>query len=209
MFKNKTSFCRSSNLVPLGQRVCGVFELWAAFPRGPTEKCLNSNRWGDAKAVCPWKDKKKIPCKVTTIISAWWLCQSHSCINSKSICGRIFLKHEFMFCFLQFSLFPISSRARPFVFLCLGDFTKWKKELAGDFTAFCTNLKVVRDDIRRSGDAEMPESYSGSISKKGKHVPQNKKKKKREGGWVGGERELSVKGDPERRLVVQDSSLSK
>lgn len=107
--------------------------------------------------------------------------------NSKSICGRIFLKHQFMFCFLQFSLLLLQAQSQAHCVSLPGAFCKVESRAGMSFSCLWYRLKVLRDEVRISGDVEMPESYSGSIL---------------------GERELSVKGNPVRRLVPQDTSLS-
>lgn len=67
------------------------------------------------------------------------------------------------------------------------------------FSCLYHKLKVTRDDIRRSGDAEMPESYSGSIKLRGATMSPRIKKKKKEGkgdGWFGEEVSVSEAAKP-------------
>ena len=85
-----------------------------------------------------------------------------------------------------------------------GDFAKWKAELANVFPAFGTHLKLSE---MMSEDRNIQKCQTVTLetsNQRGRQVPQSKKK-----GGKGDELGERVKGDPERRLVVQDSSLSK
>lgn len=119
------------------------------------------------------KDAKKSPYKLTIIIYHGGDMSKPLMHYFKKHCGRIFLKYEFTFYFLQFSLLPDSKlKTRPFVFL-------FKVESR---CFFCLWYKHQKDNVRRSGETEMPGSQS-EIRRKGDKIFPRKQQKRVE--WDG------------------------
>lgn len=105
-------------------------------------------------------------------------------------CGRIFLKYEFTFYFLQFSLLPNSKlKTRPFVFL-------FKVE-SRCFFCLWYKLRVIRKIML--GDLERQRCQGVSLKLEGKGTkfsPENNKKG--ENGMDWGEGDVSERGSERR-----------
>lgn len=99
-------FSSSSNLVSPGRRTCGVFVLWAAFPRGLAEKCLNCYWVETCGSSLPLERHKESPLHTQENNFIMVVIVSKSLTHySDSICGGLFLKYKCMSFFYSFHSF--------------------------------------------------------------------------------------------------------
>lgn len=144
-----------------------MFELWAAFLGGPSEKCLNSYWWGGAKARLPLERQKGSPLQTNNynFIMVTVFRTIQTLIQKASVVGY-FWNANLCSVFYSFPSFLLQTQSQA---LCVsltevGVRCCQVESRAGTcFSCLWYKLKFLRDDVRRSGDAETPESYYGSI----------------------------------------------